>query len=60
MPITEKERKRRRLPKKCECGGLMQYEVDFGRVFSWCNTCTATTKVKIPFSTETRAHPEHR
>jgi|HubBroStandDraft_6_1064221.scaffolds.fasta_scaffold484944_4 hypothetical protein len=28
------------LPKKCECGGNMEYAFDFGRVFSVCDTCT--------------------
>lgn len=29
-----------RLPRKCECGGKMGYDFDFGIVWSWCETCT--------------------
>ena len=36
------------LPKRCECGGEMAYEIDFGRVFSWCKSCTPVVKVKLP------------
>jgi len=46
--MLESERKRLRLPKHCECGGKMLYEVDFGRVFSCCDTCTPVVEVKVP------------
>lgn len=34
------------LPKFCECGGLMEYEFAFGRVFSACGRCTKVVKMK--------------
>lgn len=29
-----------RLPKYCECGGVILYAVDFGMVFSCCKKCS--------------------
>lgn len=29
-----------RLPRKCECGGKMGYNFDFGMVWAWCETCS--------------------
>jgi hypothetical protein len=30
---------------KCECGGNVYGVRQFGRVFSWCDTCTPVVKV---------------
>jgi len=46
--MTEHERNRLGLPKNCECGGTMIYDVDFGRVWSVCDTCTPVVNVKVP------------
>lgn len=35
------------VPKYCECGGLMQYDYDFGRIWSSCTKCTPVTKITI-------------
>lgn len=35
------------LPYRCECGGKMEYDFDFGRVFSCCDTCSPKTKITI-------------
>lgn len=43
--MTERERKRRQLPKHCECGGKMIYDVSFGRMWSCCDTCTPVVTV---------------
>lgn len=36
-----------KLPRKCECGGNMEYSESFGRVFSGCDRCTPVVKVVI-------------
>jgi len=38
--MTESERKKRKLPKHCECGGRLIYVAAFRRVFCHCDTCT--------------------
>lgn len=35
------------LPYRCECGGIMEYAVDFGRVFSVCKSCTPVVRVRL-------------
>ena len=45
--ITERERRRHRLPKHCECGGLMIYDIDFRRVFCVCGSCTPVVQVTL-------------
>ncbi len=37
----------RGLPRRCECGGRMLYDFDFGRVWSACDTCTPVVHVDI-------------
>lgn len=44
-------------PRKCECGGRMKYERDFGRVFSYCLSCTPVSVVEIPPSILSPAPP---
>lgn len=52
------------LPKKCECGGIMEYAFQFGSVFSCCDTCTPKVKVSyrpvekinVVFVKETATH----
>ncbi len=34
-----------KLPKRCQCGGRMVYTHDFGRVFSYCASCTPVVKI---------------
>jgi len=46
--MTERERKRRKLPKHCECGGRMLYDAQFDRVFSACDTCTPVLEDEVP------------
>lgn len=36
-----------KLPKKCSCGGRMEYAFDFGRVFSVCASCTPVVRVDV-------------
>jgi len=43
-----KLRKAHNLPYRCECGGLMVYVHDFGRIFSHCKQCTPVVKVRVP------------
>lgn len=33
-----------RLPRRCECGGRMAYDVSLGRVWSWCMRCTPVVR----------------
>lgn len=40
-------RKQHNLPSRCECGGRMSYDYDFGRVFSHCLKCTPVIKVDV-------------
>ncbi len=40
----------RRLPRYCECGGLMEYAFDFGCVFSCCSKCTPITTIDATLS----------
>jgi hypothetical protein len=35
------------LPKRCECGGKMEYAFSFGRVWSCCSKCTPVSKVNV-------------
>ncbi len=35
------------LPYRCECGGVMDYDFDFGRVWSGCKTCTPVVKIDL-------------
>jgi hypothetical protein len=41
MKLNEK------LPRKCECGGKMQYVLDFGRIWSACLKCTPVVEIKV-------------
>lgn len=41
--MTEQERERLGLPERCECGGRMLYEMEFGRIWSICDRCTPST-----------------
>ncbi len=34
--------------KRCECGGKVKCVEDFGRKFSWCESCTPVVEGKIP------------
>jgi hypothetical protein len=43
------------LPRKCECGGKMMYDYDFGRVWSWCAKCTPVVKVTWPLKPKGKA-----
>lgn len=36
------------LPRRCECGGRMVYERDFGRLFSCCEDCTPVVEIPTP------------
>ena len=45
--MTEKERRRRRLPKHCECGGRMLYNGSLGRVWSVCERCTPVVEIDV-------------
>jgi hypothetical protein len=38
---------RKRVPKLCQCGGEMDYAVDFGLIWSTCKKCTPVVKVEI-------------
>lgn len=40
-------RKEFHLPYRCECGGIMEYAFDFGRIFSVCRKCTPTVVVNV-------------
>ncbi len=51
-----KIRRKHKLPYRCECGGVMEYAVDFGRVFSACKSCTPTVRVNLPRS----PNPTHK
>lgn len=51
------ERASRRRPRKsddtvyvcrCECGGQVRGQFCFGRLFSWCESCTPVVEVKVP------------
>lgn len=35
------------LPKHCECGGLLDYDYDFGRFWSACLSCTPVVHIKL-------------
>lgn len=41
-------RKQFNLPKRCECGGEMEYDYEFGRVWSGCRRCTPVVVIKLP------------
>ena len=43
---SERLRKLQKLPKRCECGGLMDYRFDMGRIWSSCLSCTPIIKVR--------------
>jgi len=34
-------------PDYCECGGVLDYAFQFGRVFMCCKKCTPVVKVKL-------------
>ena len=36
-----------KLPKQCECGGLMEYAYSFSRVWSGCLKCTPVSKINV-------------
>lgn len=40
-------RRTHRLPYRCECGGVMDYAVSFGRVWSHCKKCTPVTRIDL-------------
>jgi hypothetical protein len=40
-------RRKHKLPYRCECGGLMEYSYDMGRVWSGCKTCTPVVKINL-------------
>lgn len=40
-------RKKHDLPYRCECGGIMEYAFDFGRVWSACKSCTPVVKIDV-------------
>lgn len=40
-------RKKHNLPYRCECGGVMGYTYDFGRVFSWCKKCSPVQHINV-------------
>ena len=40
-------RAKHKLPFRCECGGLMEYDYDFGRIWSHCRKCSPVTKVLL-------------
>jgi hypothetical protein len=42
-----KIRKAHGLPYRCECGGIMEYAADFGRVFSVCKSCTPVVRIRL-------------
>jgi hypothetical protein len=52
-------RRKDNLPYRCECGGVMEYAVDFGRVFSVCKKCTPVVNLNTrgckPMKPETAA-----
>lgn len=45
--MNEKTRKRLKLPKHCECGGRMEYQVSFNRIWSACAKCTPVVKISL-------------
>lgn len=33
---------------KCECGGKVRGVSEFGRLWTWCDTCTPVVTINIP------------
>ncbi len=44
---TMKKKYDLKLPRHCECGGIMDYDYSFGRVWSVCKTCTPVQKINV-------------
>lgn len=44
---TMKKKYGLKLPYRCECGGVLDFDYDFGRVWSACKKCSPVQKIDV-------------